>query len=131
MKMVYVVSRFQERWLLRAQRGEEVMSQEQQQPDLVAELKAIGRQGLKDLQNVVLHAFPDSMQLHSESGTPLNPTPQMITHDLGALEGYQPHLDAYIGQDQEVQSAVEAQPHLEGYLGHDGPEQEPGKEMER
>ena len=40
-----------------------VRQNHQQQPALGAELKALGREGLKDLQNAVLHAFPDSMRL--------------------------------------------------------------------
>jgi hypothetical protein len=66
-----------------------------QQPSLGAELKALGRQGLKDLQNAVLHAFPDSMRLHEEQGTPLSPTSAMVTKDVGTVFGFQETLDSY------------------------------------
>lgn len=47
--------------------------------DIRGELGAIFREGLKDLQNVVLHAFPDSIHGVEEPGTPTNPTQQMVT----------------------------------------------------
>lgn len=37
-------------------------------------LTALFRQGLKDLQNVVLNPFPDHVAQHEEPGTPANPT---------------------------------------------------------
>ena len=67
----------------------------QQQPSLGAELKALGREGLKDLQNAVLHAFPDSMRLHEEPGAPLSPTQAMVTKDVGTVYGFQDVLDGY------------------------------------
>ena len=72
-----------------------------------AELRALGREGLKDLQNAVLHAFPDSMHLHEEPGTPLSPTQAMVTKDVGTVYGFQQTLDGYAqrgatqGQEQD------------------------------
>lgn len=48
-------------------------------PSFTGEVGALFREGLKDLQNVVLHAFPDSVRGVEEPGTPLNPTQQMVT----------------------------------------------------
>lgn len=78
-----------------------------QQPALGAELRALGREGLKDLQNVVLHAFPDSMRLEQEPGAPLSPTQAMVTKDVGTVYGFQAVLDGYAsrgavhGQEQK------------------------------
>jgi hypothetical protein len=66
-----------------------------QQPALGAELKALGREGLKDLQNAVLHAFPDSMRLQEEPGAPLSPTQAMVTKDVGTVYGFGDVLDGY------------------------------------
>src|ERR1700724_1550539 len=66
-----------------------------QQPSLGAELRALGREGLKDLQNAVLHAFPDSMRLQEEPGAPLSPTQAMVTKDVGTVYGFQQVLDGY------------------------------------
>ncbi len=97
---------------------------QQQQPEVLAEMRAWVRGGAKDLQDVVLKAFPDSMNLHSEPGSPMNPTPQMVTQELGALEGYYPHLDA----------SADKQAHLEPYLQRaqsQNQEKDQSKEMER
>ena len=67
----------------------------EQQPALGAELRALGRGGLKDLQNAVLHAFPDSMRLEQEPGAPLSPTQAMVTKDVGTVYGFQNVLDGY------------------------------------
>jgi len=72
-----------------------VRQNHQQQPALGAELRALGREGLKDLQNAVLHAFPDSMRLEQEPGAPLSPTQAMVTKDVGTVYGFQAALDGY------------------------------------
>jgi hypothetical protein len=72
-----------------------VRQNHEQLPSLGAELKALGREGLKDLQNAVLHAFPDSMRLQEEPGAPLSPTQAMVTKDVGTVYGFQNVLDGY------------------------------------
>src|ERR1700722_7377278 len=72
-----------------------VKQNQQQNPALGAELRAVGREGLKDLQNAVLHAFPDSMRLQEEPGAPLSPTQAMVTKDVGTVYGFQNVLDGY------------------------------------
>ena len=62
------------------------MSQEK----LSGQLAAILREGAKDAWNQLIPAFPDSMRCVDEPGTPLNPTQQMVTNDLG--ESYQGQL---------------------------------------
>lgn len=61
-------------------------------PSFSGEMGALFREGLKDLQNVVLHAFPDSIHGVEEPGTPTNPTQQMVTdavvgHDRSEMSG--------------------------------------------
>jgi len=65
------------------------------QPSFTGQLEAMWREGLKDLQNAILPAFPDSQRGVEEPGTPLNPTPQQVTQDLGNFHGYQQMLDSY------------------------------------
>jgi hypothetical protein len=84
-----------------------VRKNHQERPSLGAELRAVGREGLKDLQNAVLHAFPDSQRLHEEPGAPGSPTQAMVTKDVGTVYGFQQKLDGYAergtvhGQEQD------------------------------
>ncbi len=71
-------------------------------PSFTGELGALFREGLKDVQNVVLHAFPDSIRGVEEPGTPLNPTQQMVTDSvLGGPEPVQ-------GQSFSLQDILDA-----------------------
>lgn len=65
------------------------------QPSFSGQLAAMGREGLKDLQNAILPAFPESQRGVEEPGTPLNPTPQQVTQDLGNFHGYEQMLESY------------------------------------
>lgn len=65
------------------------------QPSFTGQLDSMWREGLKDLQNAILPAFPDSQRGVEEPGTPLNPTPQQVTQDLGNFHGYEQMLDSY------------------------------------
>jgi hypothetical protein len=74
----------------------------QEQPSLGAELKAMAREGIKDVRSTVMETFLGSPELGGEPGTPLNPTPQQVTQDLGNVYGtYQSELDAYAARGQE------------------------------
>jgi len=86
-----------------------VWQNHEQRPALGAELKALGREGLKDLQNAVLHAFPDSMRLQEEPGAPLSPTQAMVTKDVGTVYGFQAMLDGYASR-----GSVHGQEHDKG-----------------
>lgn len=66
----------------------------QEQPALGAQLGAMWREGLKDLQNAILPAFPESQRGVEEAGTPLNPTPQQVTKALGNVYSLRDILDA-------------------------------------
>jgi hypothetical protein len=82
------------------------MAEKSERPSVWAELKALGRQGAKDLHNAVIPAFPDSARSQDEPGTPLNPTPQMVTQDLGGSQNYEAFLDSAAargrgGQEQD------------------------------
>jgi hypothetical protein len=63
-----------------------------EQPKLSGQLEALWREGLKDLQNAVLYAFPDSQRLVEEPGAPLTPTQQQVTQEQGNV-GYADMLD--------------------------------------
>lgn len=65
-----------------------------EQPALGAQLGAMWREGLKDLQNAILPAFPESQRGVEEAGTPLNPTPQQVTQALGNVYSLKEILDA-------------------------------------
>jgi hypothetical protein len=74
----------------------------QSQPSLGAELKAMGREAIKDIRGTIHESFFGKTEHASEMGTPLNPTPQMTTQDLGTVHGnYQSMLDAYAARGQE------------------------------
>jgi hypothetical protein len=68
--------------------GRQAPQQQQEQapsnnvPSLSGEMGALFREGLKDLQNAILPAFPDSLRGVDEPGTPLNPTQIMVTDSL-------------------------------------------------
>ena len=84
--------------------------QEKSNPSFSSPLWAAARQGMKELAQY-LPAFPDSGRTVEEPGTLGNPTPQMISEQIGTLEGYNQMLDAYADQ------------HIE--------QEEPEQEMER
>jgi hypothetical protein len=71
-------------------------------PSLTGQLGALWREGLKDVQNVVLNAFPDSIQGVVEPGTPLNPTQRMVTDAL--VGGPEPEH----GKDFSLQDILDA-----------------------
>ena len=83
-----------------------------QQPSLAAEIKAMAREAVKDVRSTVNEVFLGSPELGGEPGTPLNPTPQMVTQDLGTVHGtYNQKLDAYAAraaqQDQQNEKGSE------------------------
>jgi hypothetical protein len=78
-----------------------------QQPSLGAELKAMGREALKDIREALVdRGWFGQGGGPGEPGTPLNPTPQMVTQDLGTVYGgYHEQLDAY-GQQPSYQDML-------------------------
>lgn len=83
-----------------------------QQPSLGAEIKAMAREAVKDIRSTVTEVFLGSPELGGEPGTPLNPTPQMVTQDLGTVYGnYNQMLDSYAaraaGQEQQDEKGSE------------------------
>jgi hypothetical protein len=82
----------------------------QSQPSLGAELKAMGREAVKDIRGTLHQAYFGQPEHMSEMGTPLNPTPQMTTQDLGTVHGtYQSMLDTYAARGQEQQHQKECE----------------------
>jgi hypothetical protein len=83
-----------------------------QQPSVSAELKAMAREAVKDVRSTVNEVFIGSPELGGESGTPLNPTPQMVTQELGTVHGsYNQKLDGYAAraaqQEQQNDKGIE------------------------
>lgn len=80
----------------------------QSQPSLGAELKAMGREAVKDIRGTLHQSYFGQPEHMGEMGTPLNPTPQMTTQDLGTVHGtYQSMLDTYAARGQEQQHQLE------------------------
>ncbi|MBS0263428.1 MAG: hypothetical protein JSS02_15910 [Planctomycetes bacterium] len=79
------------------------MEKEEQQsmrPSFVAPLLAAGRQGLKELEQI-LPAFPESVHPVDEPGTLGVPTQAMVTQEIGTFHGYQSMIDGYAGRAQQ------------------------------
>ena len=72
------------------------------QPSLSAELRAMGREAMKDINNKMHEVFFGSPAGYGEPGTPLNPTPQMVTADLD-MAGYNAMLDGYATKGMTAQ----------------------------
>ena len=66
------------------------------------EIKAMLREGAKDLHNQIVPAFPQSMRGVDEPGTPLNPTQHMVTSDLKV--GYEQMLSGYAKQPPQQEN---------------------------
>jgi len=82
----------------------------EQQPSLMAELKAMAREGIKDIRSTVNETFLGSPEFGGEPGTPLNPTPQMVTQDMGNVYGsYSQMLDSYAARAPEQEQQREAE----------------------
>lgn len=80
----------------------------EQQPSFSAEIKAMGREAIKDVRSTVNEVFLGSPELGGEPGTPLNPTPQMVTQDLGNVYGsYSQMLDSYAARAPEQEQQQE------------------------
>jgi hypothetical protein len=79
--------------------GEKILDQIKEwrdsQPNFSGQVAAMWREGLKDLQNAILPAFPESQRGVEEPGTPLSPTSQQVTQDMGNFKGYQEMLESY------------------------------------
>ena len=73
----------------------------QSQPSLGAELKAMGREAIKDIRGTVHETFFGKPEHASELGTPLNPTPQRPRRIWNVSGTYQSMLDAYAARGQE------------------------------
>lgn len=80
------------------------------QPSLSAELKAMGREAIKDVRSTLHETYFGQSEHMSELGVPLCPTPQMTTQDLGTVHGsYESMLDSYAARAQEQQQQKEVE----------------------
>ncbi len=62
-------------------------------PSFGGQMAAMGREAVKDVRDTVHQVFFGQAQHPSEPGTPLNPTPQMVTKDLDQAGTYSAYLD--------------------------------------
>src|SRR5713101_5694525 len=81
-----------------------VRDNHERQPSLGAEVKAMGREAIKDVRNTIHETFFGKPEHMAEPGAPLNPTPQETTMDRGTVQDWNQTLDTYAargrGQDQ-------------------------------
>ena len=79
-------------------------------PDWRAEFRAIWREALKDIRQTMNQVFFGQHEHAPETGTPLNPTAQVVTNDMGNFHGYGATNDNGQGyRDQLNQTAARAQ----------------------
>lgn len=60
------------------------------QPSLGAEMAAMTREAVKDVRGAIHESYFGTPEHAPEMGTPLNPTPKMVTDDLMGKEQEQP-----------------------------------------
>src|SRR5436190_19515919 len=83
------------------------------QPALGAELKAMGREAIKDVRNTIHESFFGQREGLGEPGAPLNNTQAEISQDRGLVGGYQAMLETYAsrgsvhGHGQEHERGME------------------------
>ena len=65
-----------------------VRSNHEEQPSLIAQLGAMWREGIKDVRQTMNETFFGHGEHMAEAGTPMNPTQQQVTNDLGNFHGY-------------------------------------------
>ncbi len=93
--------------------GQWIQDNRDQQPSLGAELKAMGREAIKDVRNKVHEVFFGQGEGPGEPGAPLNYTQAEISQDRGLVDGYQATLDSYAsrgsvyGRGQEQDRGIE------------------------
>jgi hypothetical protein len=71
-----------------------------------APLHAAWRGGLKDLQDAVITAFPDSAKAREEPGSIASPTPQLVTENMTG-RGMNLEQDTIEQKDPEKARAIE------------------------
>jgi hypothetical protein len=97
------------------------MAGNREQPSLWAELKAMAREAIKDIrEKLVEQGWFGQRDGPGEPGTPLNPTPQMVTKDLGTVYGSAIDADGVRPSYEEMLTEASQRR---------GPDQ--GKELER
>jgi len=98
-------------------------------PSFKGEMGAVFREGLKDLQNVVLHAFPDSIHGVEEPGTPTNPTQQMVTDAVVGNDRSDSTAGALPSQSVSLQDILDAPAPVTPPVQEQQNEREQGREM--
>jgi hypothetical protein len=84
-----------------------VRENHERQPSLGAELSAMAREAVKDVRGAIYESYFGAPERMGEAGTPLNPTSQIVTAEMGNFHGYEQMLAEYgargsvYGRDQE------------------------------
>jgi hypothetical protein len=65
------------------------------QPSVGAELRAMGREAMKDVRSTMHEVFFGQREGFGEPGAPLNSTMAEISKDRGVVDGFQSVLDSY------------------------------------
>jgi hypothetical protein len=73
--------------------GKWVRANHAKQPSLAGELKSILREAIKDIRQTMNQVFFGQPEHAPEPGTPLNPTAQVVTQDMGNFHGYRASPD--------------------------------------
>jgi hypothetical protein len=76
-------------------------------PKFGAELEALGREMVKDIRGTIHQAFFNQPEHASEPGTPLNPTPQLVTEGLTGKDIYGRGNDATKGKEARDKDQME------------------------
>jgi hypothetical protein len=80
------------------------------QPTLSAELKAMGREAIKDIRGTLHESYFGQAEHTGELGAPLNPTPQMTTQELGTVHGsYESMLAQYAARSPQHEQTKETE----------------------
>jgi hypothetical protein len=93
--------------------GQWVKDNHDRQPSLGAELKAMGREAVKDVRNTLHETYFGQREGPGEPGAPLNCTQAEVSQDRGVVEGYKAVLDDYAargnvhGQSREQERGIE------------------------
>jgi hypothetical protein len=96
--------------LAAAEFGKQVRDNRAKLPDWRGELRAMFREAIKDIRQTMNQVFFGQHEHAPEAGTPYNPTPQVVTQDMGNFHGYGAANDnGQSYRDQLNQTAARAQ----------------------
>src|SRR5437764_511558 len=75
----------------------------EKRPSIGGQIDALIRDAAKDINNTLHNFFYGQQAGPGEPGTPMNPTPQMVTQDLGTVHGkFDQVMDTYQRPEQKA-----------------------------